>query len=97
MPFDLDELAEIGDAVERDRVAVEGEELPLLLDDGRRLEAQTVEHRRGAVAVGDDRLVFLPRLRVRVDQRALVGEYRSFGVAFGRVTGVWTRFTCLPT
>jgi len=70
--LDLDELPQAVDAVERDGVAVEREEGPVLLDDRRRLEPQAREDPCRLIAVGHRGLVFLSGLRFRLDERPLI-------------------------
>jgi catechol 2,3-dioxygenase-like lactoylglutathione lyase family enzyme len=82
LDFDFDELAEAGDVVERDRVAVENESLAFFLDSGGRFEAEAVEDALGGDRVVDGRLVFLAGLRGVVDERSLVRQRDAF-VAVG--------------
>jgi len=70
--FDLDELAEVRDGVERDGVVVEDVPFALLLDDRGGFEAERVEDRVEVVGVVDGGLDLAPGLRCRLDERSLV-------------------------
>ncbi len=77
LPFDLDELADVVDAVERQGVSVEPVELAAFLDGRGRRVSEPVEDRRQLLAVGDGRLVLLARFRRLVDEGPLIRHLRS--------------------
>lgn len=74
--FDLDELAEPVDGVERDGVLAVVEPLSAFLDRCRRLEADRFYDARHRVSVVDARLKFLAGLRGVIDEWPFIGDLR---------------------
>ncbi len=74
LAIDLDELPEVADGVQRHGIAVEGVPLAVLLDDGRRREAERAEDLVQPIGVVDPRLHLAAGLRGRLDQRTLVRD-----------------------
>ena len=74
LALDFDELAEVGDGVERHGVVVEGVPFPLLFDDRGGREPEGVQNVVEPVAVRDARLDLSAGFRRVLDQRTLVRD-----------------------
>ena len=72
--LDFDELAEVGDGVERHGVAVEGVPFPFLFDDRGRREPEGVQNVVEPVGVRDARFDLFAGFRRVLDQRSLVRD-----------------------
>ena len=72
--FDFDELAEVGDRIERDGVAVEDVAFAFFFDHGGGREPEGVEDIVEAIGVRDTGLHLFPGLRRLLYQRSLVGD-----------------------
>jgi len=74
LALDFDELAEVGDGIERHGVVVEGVPLPFLFDDCGGREPEGIQNVVEPVGVRDTRLDLFAGFRRVLDQRPFVGD-----------------------